>query len=37
VPLMQTINVNGVLDSTIVLTAISFNVGLPDSDFTLPQ
>ncbi len=35
-PFTQTVYIGGSLDSTVVLTSISFNVGLPDSDFTLP-
>lgn len=37
VPFHQTTYDNGALDEDIVLESMSLNVGLPDSDFTLPK
>jgi len=37
VPFHQTTYIDGNLESELVLTSISFNVGLPDSEFAIPQ
>jgi outer membrane lipoprotein-sorting protein len=37
VPFHQTVYVDGQLDTDLTFTSVSFNVGLPDSEFALPQ
>ncbi len=37
VPFRQTVFIDGQLDTDIKLDSITFNVGLPDSDFVVPQ
>jgi hypothetical protein len=37
VPFQQITYVDGVLDSTLQISSFAFNVGVPSSDFTLPQ
>jgi hypothetical protein len=37
VPFHQTMYSGGILDSDLTLSSISFNVGLSDSEFALPQ
>ncbi len=37
VPFRQTVFIDGKLDSDITFTSVTFNVGLPDSEFAIPQ